>query len=204
MRRSIIVKAVAVATIVLAVASWGTLRDLVLSYPLANYPPSRGGVMLWGGAVSGGSGASTSTNSYPSVLAKRLSIEIANLASASSTVQEIEARSAHDLAERSPGIVMLALEGDPTSKDVLATLERIARRVTSSGAFFYVVDLRSTKVAPSIAELAELSARAGILYSPNVLDAGSAVETDEAHLRIADRIAPGLEAVVLAVKTQGD
>lgn len=206
-------KKVAVISIFLvAFVAWEVSREFFLSYPIVNYPPNGAHVMVWGDSLSSGVGASSPMNGYVGVLKERLSLDLTNKAVSGETTGDVLLHFERDLSEVRPDIVMILLGGNdllrrvPISEtfDNLRTLIVAAQK---QKAVVYLIGFQKHIDDNYANEFEALAKETGALYTGDILGGiigNQTLMSDEIHpndkgyLKMADKIAPNLESLVLS------
>ncbi len=183
-------------------------------YPIVNFPPKGPIIVALGDSLTLGVGASTPDNGYLGVLERRLGITIVNRGVSGNTTADALARIDTDIIPLHSDIVIILLGGNDYLKKIpqeetFANLSQIIKKVQSQGAVVLLLGVRGGLLHDKFnADFQTLARSTGSLYVANVLDGvfGNAkLMSDEVHpndagyMKIADKIAPILDGIVLSV-----
>lgn len=199
--------------LILLGALWQIITLFADNYPLTNYPPRGTAIVALGDSLTVGVGASSPEHGYIPILAKRLNINIINKGVSGDTTADAMKRLDNDVLGEHPNIVLILLGGNDYLKQVpqeetFRNLRTIITRIQHSGATVLLVGVRGglfhDKFDPDFQKLAKDT---GSLFVPNILEGiigEPALMSDDVHpndagyLKMADKIAPTLEGLVLA------
>ncbi len=185
-------------------------------YPIVNFPPKGPTIVALGDSLTEGVGASTPGNNYIGVLESRLGITIVNRGVSGNTTADALARIDADITPLHPNIVIVLLGGNDYLKKIpqqetFTNLSLIIKKVQSEGAVVLLLGVRGGLLHDKFSDdFQALAKDTGCLYVSNVLDGifGNAkLMSDEIHpndagyLKIADKIAPTLDGIVLSIPT---
>ena len=198
--------------IITIVALWEGFGDIFFSYPMVNYPPSGSKVMVWGDNLSIGVGGSTATHGYTAVLRDRLSLDLVNKAASGETTKDALLHADQDLGEVMPNIVLILLGGNDLLEGVppqetFANLRALIDKAHARKALVYLIGFQKNSDDVYAKGFAALARDSGSLYTADIFGGVSenpALMADEVHpndkgyLKMADKIAPNLEGLVLA------
>lgn len=205
-------KVVVVLVIIVAVALWEGFGGLFFSYPMVNYPPRGPRVMVWGDSLSIGVGASTPIHGYVGVLSDRLTLNLVNKAGKGETTKDALLHAEQDLSEVRPDIVLIFLGGNDllqgvTPQETFTNLRALIDKAHAQKAVVYLIGFQKHPDDVYAKNFAALARDSGSLYTADIFGGVSADATamaDEVHpndrgyLKMADKIAPDLEGLVLA------
>jgi lysophospholipase L1-like esterase len=192
--------------------AWQFLGGLFFSYPIVNYPPRGSSVMVVGDSLSVGVGASAPDRGYVGVLAKRLSVDIANAGISGETSKSALLHVDADLAKYDPDIVMVVLGGNDIlgkipPKETFDDIRQLIDKAQRSGAVVYLVGFQRFPHDEYAEGFEALARESGALYTPDLLGGiigNGEYMSDEVHPndrgyeRVADKLAPLLESLVLS------
>lgn len=204
-------KAIVVIVLITAFALWGAFSQLLLSYPITNYPPDGSLIMVWGDSLSVGVGASTPEHGYVDILKERLSLNVVNKAVSGETSRDALIHAASDIALVKPNIVMILLGGNDVlantpSPETFDNLRKLIDLAHQSHAVVLLVGFQKHIDDNYASGFASLAKTSGSVYVADILGnifGDSALMSDEIHpndkgyLKMADKIAPDLEGLVL-------
>ena len=183
-------------------------------YPIVNFPPKGPVIVVLGDSLTEGIGASSIENGYVGVLERRLGITIVNRGVSGNTTADALARLDTDITPLHPNIVIVLLGGNDYLKHIpqqetFTNLKQVITKVEGEGAVVLLLGVRGGLLHDKFGDdFKTLARETGSIYVPNVLDGifGNAkLMSDEVHpnddgyMRIADKIAPTLEGVVLSI-----
>lgn len=183
-------------------------------YSIVNFPPKGPTIVAFGDSLTEGVGASTRENGYVGVLERRLGITIVNRGVSGNTTADALARLDADITPLHPNIVIVLLGGNDYLKKIpqeetFANLSQIIKKLQSQGAVVLLLGVRGGLLHDKFSDdFQTLAKETGSLYVSNVLDGilGNAkLMSDEVHpndtgyMKIADKIAPTLDGVVLSI-----
>lgn len=199
---------------VVAIALWEGFGAYLFSYPIVNFPPQGGRILVWGDSLSVGVGASSGEHGYISVLKERLSLDIVNKAVSGETTSGTLLHSVNDLTEIKPNIVMVLLGGNdvllgvpPT--ETMTNLRTLITAAQKTNAVVYLIGFQKHEGDVYTKGFKSLARDTGSLYTKDILGdiiGNSTLMSDEIHpndkgyLKMADKIAPSIESLVLSVK----
>lgn len=181
--------------------------------PITNYPPHGTNIIALGDSLTSGVGASTKETNYVGVLEKRLNITIRNAGVPGNTTRDALLRLDRDVLIFKPNIVIVFLGGNDVLQQIPSTetfgnLKRIIGEIQASGAVVILIGVPSGLMGDKNAdEFKTLADKTGSLYVENALQGiigNPKLLFDEVHpndagyMRVADKIAPILEGLVLA------
>ena len=183
-------------------------------YPIVNFPPKGPVIVAFGDSLTEGIGATSIERGYVGVLERRLGITIINRGVSGNTTEDALVRLDADITPLHPNIVIILLGGNDYLKHIpqqetFANLKQIIAKVQGEGAVVLLLGVRGgllhDKFGPDFETLAR---ETGSIYVPNILDGiyGNAkLMSDEVHpndagyMKIADKIAPTLDGIVLSI-----
>ncbi len=183
-------------------------------YPIVNFPPKGPIIVAFGDSLTEGVGATTPQNGYVGVLERRLGITVVNRGVSGNTTADALARIDRDITPLHPNIVIVLLGGNDYLKKIpqeetFANISQIIKKVQSQGAVVLLLGVRGGLLHDKFADdFKALAKETGSLYVPNVLDGifgDSKLMSDEIHpndagyMKIADKIAPILDGIVLSI-----
>jgi len=199
-----------VVTFIFAGALW-QIVTLILDNPhITNYPPKGTHIIVLGGSLTVGVGASNQEHGYISILSERLSVPITNKGVSGNTTVDALLRLDSDVLQEKPDIVIVFLGGNDYLKKISppetrANLRLIITKIQSQGATVLLLGY----TARFDNYLNDLAKKTGALYVPNVLEGivGNATlmnsdgihPNDAGYLKIADKIAPDLLGLISGV-----
>ncbi len=210
-------KVAIIVVLIIAFAVWGAFSELFFSYPVTNFPPQGSLVMVWGDSLSVGVGATTPEKGYVGVLKDRLSLSLINKAVSGETTSGTLLHAASDLAEIKPNIVMILLGGNdllsrtPTT-ETFANLRKLIDLAHEGGAVVLLVGFQKRTDDNYANGFALLAKSSGTVYVADVLGniigdpllmADEIHPNDKGYLKMADKIAPDLEGLVLSGAAAG-
>lgn len=193
---------------------WQIISLFVGQYPIINYPPKGTTIVALGDSLTLGVGASDAEHGYVSVLAKRLNVSIVNKGVNGDTTEDAAKRLQKDVLDLHPNIVLILLGGNDYLKQVpeaetFRNLRSMIERTQESGATILLIGVRGGLLHDKFdKEFTTLAKDTGSLFVPNALDgilddpklmSDQVHPNDAGYLKIADKIAPALEGLVLAV-----
>lgn len=182
-------------------------------YPIVNFPPKGPIIVAFGDSLTEGVGASTPENGYVGVLERRLGITIVNRGVAGNTTADALARIDTDVTPLHPNIIIILLGGNDYLKKIpqqetFANLSQIIKKMQSQGAVVLLLGVRGGLLHDKFSDdFHTLAKDTGSLFVPDVLDGifgNTKLMSDEVHpndagyMRIADKIAPTLDGIVLS------
>lgn len=183
-------------------------------YPIVNFPPKGGTIVALGDSLTEGVGASTPENGYVGVLERRLGVTIVNRGISGNTTADALSRIDTEIIPLHPNIVIVLLGGNDYLKKIpqqetFTNLSQIIKKLQSDGAVVLVLGVRGGLLHDKFNDdFKTLAKETGSLYVSNVLDGifgSSKLMSDEVHpndagyMKIADKIAPTLDSVVLSI-----
>lgn len=191
---------------------WEVSREFFLSYPIVNYPPNGSHVMVWGDSLSSGVGATSPMNGYVGVLKERLSLDLTNKAVSGETTGDVLLHSERDLSEVHPDIVMILLGGNDLLRRVplaetFDNLRKLILAAQKQKAVVYLIGFQKHVDDNYANAFKSLAKETGAIYTGDILGGiigNQTLMSDEIHpndkgyLKMADKIAPNLESLVLS------
>jgi lysophospholipase L1-like esterase len=199
---------------VLAIALyWQTMGGFSKQYPITNFPPRGTNIIALGDSLTVGVGASSKEKGYISILEQRFNITIQNEAISGDTTHDALARLERDVLSKQPDIVMILLGSNDYLRqepigETFKNLRAIITNIQKKGAVVILIGARGGILGDMFAEDFTVLARStGSAFVPGVLDdilGNTKLMADEIHpndagyLKLADKIAPTLEGIVLA------
>lgn len=212
MKSSDIRKPLVLVGLILIGAIWQIISLFTSQYPITNYPPKGTTIVALGDSLTVGVGASTE-HGYIPVLEERLNVSIINKGVSGDTTEEAAKRLQKDVLDLHPNIVLVFLGGNDYLKQVPETetfrnLQSIILRTQRAGATVLLVGVRGGLLRDQFDKnFEQLAKNTGSLFVPNALDGildNPKLMSDQVHpndagyLKIADKIAPTLEGLILA------
>lgn len=205
-------KTAVIFVFLVAFVVWEVSREFFLAYPIVNYPPHGSLVMVWGDSLSSGIGASSPMNGYIGVLKERLSLNLTNKAVSGETTGDVLLHSGQDLSEVHPDIVMILLGGNDLLRQVppKETFDNLRKLIVSAQeqkAVVYLIGFQKHIDDNYANGFKTLARETGALYTGDILGGiigDRTLMSDEIHpndkgyLKMADKIAPNLESLVLS------
>lgn len=206
-------KILVLAGFVLIGVLWQVITLFAGHYPITNYPPKGTTIVALGDSLTVGVGASDTAHGYISILAKRLNITIANKGVSGDTTADAEKRLQRDVLDEHPNIVLILLGGNDYLKQVpqeetFRNLRSIIERTQKTGATVLLIGVRGGLLHDKFdKDFEKLAKDTGSLFVPNALNeilgdpklmSDQVHPNDDGYLKIADKIAPTLEGLVLA------
>ena len=185
-------------------------------YAIVNFPPNSNTIVALGDSLTVGVGASAPENNFISVLERRLNITIVNKGVVGNTAGDALARIDSDIATLHPGVVIVLLGGNDylrkiPPQETFTSLRGLIKKIQSEGAVVLLLGIqKGLSYDKSSDDFQKIARDTGSLFVPAILDGilGNAkLMSDEVHpndagyLKIADKIAPTLEGLVLSVIT---
>jgi lysophospholipase L1-like esterase len=199
---------------VLAIALiWQTMGGFSKQYPITNFPPKGTNIIALGDSLTVGVGASSKEKGYVSILEQRFNITIQNEAISGDTTHGALARLERDVLSKQPDIVMILLGSNDylrqePIRETFKNLHAIITSIQKKGAVVILIGARGGILGDTFKEdFTTLAHSTGSAFVPGVLDdilGNTKLMTDEIHpndagyLKMADKIAPTLEGIVLA------
>lgn len=192
---------------------WQTMSSFSEQYPIINFPPKGTKIIVLGDSLTTGVGASSPENGYIPVLERRFGLTIMNEGMSGDTTRDVIDRLDRDVLSHHPDIVMILLGSNDylqqePQKDTFDNLRTIITRIQGKGAVVILLGARGGVLTDTFAEdFAALARSTGSAFVPGVLDnilGNTKLMYDEVHpndagyLKMADKIAPILEGIVLA------
>ncbi len=205
--------------LVLIGAVWQIVTLFAGHYPITNYPPKGTSITALGDSLTTGVGASDISHGYISVLEKRLDVHIANKGVSGDTTADAAKRLQKDVLDEHPHIVIILLGGNDYLKQIpqeetFRNLRSIIERTQGVGASVILVGVRGGLLHDKLdKDFKKLAKETGSLFVPNALDgilddptlmADQVHPNDAGYLKIADKIAPTLEGLILAASQEGE
>lgn len=199
--------------LILIGAIWQIISLFTSQYPITNYPPKGTTIVALGDSLTLGVGASDTAHGYISVLEKRLNVSIMNKGVNGDTTENAAKRLQKDVLDLHPNIVLIFLGGNDYLKQVpeaetFRNLRSIIERTQGSGATILLVGVRGGLLRDKFdTEFSTLAKDTGSLFVPNALGgilddpklmSDQVHPNDAGYLKIADKIAPTLEGLILA------
>lgn len=196
---------------------WQTMSTLSEQYPLTNFPPKGRNIVALGDSLTVGVGASQNQGGYISILEQRFNITIINKGISGNTTGDALSRLDGDVLSYHPDIVIIFLGSNDylrqePRKNTFENLHTIIKRVQEKGAVVILLGARGGALSDTFAkDFAALARSTGSAFVPGVLDGifgNTKLMTDEVHpndagyLKMADKIAPIFEGIVLAAQVQ--
>ncbi len=184
-------------------------------YPIVNFPPKSATIVAFGDSLTVGVGASAPEKNYISLLENRLNMHIENRGLSGDTTRSALVRLDTDVTPLHPGIVIILLGGNDylqkvPQEETFSNLEQIIRKIQSEKAVVLLIGVRGGLLHDKWDDaFAMLAAKTGSVFVSNILDGiiGDArLMSDEVHpndagyLKMADKIAPALEGLVLSMQ----
>jgi acyl-CoA thioesterase-1 len=205
-------KIVVIFVFLVAFVAWEVSREFFLSYPIVNYPPNGSLVMVWGDSLSSGVGASSPTNGYVGILKERLSLKLVNKAVSGETTRDVLLHSERDLNEVHPDIVMILLGGNDLLQqmplaETLSNLRKLIVAAQKQKAVVYLIGFQKHIDDNYANGFKALARETGAVYTGDILGGIIGNQTlmadeihpnDKGYLKMADKIAPNLESLVLS------
>lgn len=182
-------------------------------YPIVNFPAKGETIVALGDSLTLGVGASAPENGYIGVLERRLGITIVNRGVSGNTTADALLRIDTDITPLHPDIVMILLGGNDYLKKIpqqetFANLSRIIKKLQSEGAVVLLLGVRGGLLHDKWRDdFHTLAKNTGSLYVPDVLEGifgNIKLMSDEVHpndagyMKMADKIAPTLDGIVLS------
>jgi acyl-CoA thioesterase I len=140
----------------------------------ANFPPRAGTAWVaFGDSLTAGYGVEPGQD-YPSVLGRRLGVNIENHGSAGDTSQDGLNR-VEEIVRLNPRVVLLCLGGNDglrqmSARQMFANLGAIIDRLHQAGAFVVLIGIRSASLFDkNAAGFKKLANEKQVLYAPNIL-----------------------------------
>lgn len=213
MNKHTLVSILVIGTLLVGSGIWQLWSLAHAEYRVVNFPPKGTTIIALGDSLTEGIGASKPENGYIGVLERRLNVTIENKGIAGDTTKDAERRLDNDVLKERPSIVLVFLGGNDYLKQVpqeetFQNLRTIITRIQSTGAVVLLVGIRGGLLHDKFdANFDDLARETGSLYVPNVLGdilGDPQLMSDEVHpndagyLKIADKIAPTLEGLVLS------
>jgi lysophospholipase L1-like esterase len=207
-------KVLIVLGFVAIVLLWQGFGDYFFSYPILNFPPHGSRILLWGDSLSVGVGASAPEKGYVGVLKDRLSLDITNKAVSGETSADALLHAPADLSEVNPDIVLILLGGNDMlrgtpASEMFANLRKLIDLAHEKKAVVYLVGIKKHIGDGYNDGFEKLAKDSGSLYTPDILldiFGNSTLMADEIHpndkgyLKMADKLAPMLESIVMTGK----
>lgn len=205
---------VAIAVIIFVV--WESFGGLFFSYPIVNFPPKNAVVLAWGDSLTQGVGATSPDFGYLDILRNRLSASTTNRAVSGETSADTLLHAEKDMAEIQPGIVLIliggndALSGVPAN-DTLLHVRKLIEIAQQKKAVVYLIGFQKLPNDVYAVGFEKLAKELGAFYTGDILGGiigNPAYMSDEVHpnnkgyLKMADKIAPTLESVILSSLSQ--
>lgn len=205
--------------LVLIGAIWQIVTLFAGHYPITNYPPKGTSIIALGDSLTAGVGTSDVSHGYISVLEKRLDVHIVNKGVSGDTTADAVKRLERDVLSERPHIVIILLGGNDYLKQIpqeetFRNLRSIIERTQAVGASVILVGVRGGLLHDKFdKDFKRLAKETGSLFIPNALDgilddpklmSDQVHPNDEGYLRIADKIAPTLEGLILAAPQEGE
>jgi lysophospholipase L1-like esterase len=196
---------------------WQTMSALSKQYPLTNFPPKGTNIVALGDSLTVGIGASGKEGGFIPILEQRFNITIINKGVSGNTTSDALARLDSDVLSYHPDIVMILLGSNDylrqePRKDTFKNLHTMITRIQEKGAVVILLGARGGALSDTFAkDFATLARSTGSAFVPSVLDGifgNTKLMADEIHpnnagyLKMADKIAPVLEGIVLAAPAQ--
>lgn len=193
---------------------WETMRILPDQYSITNFPPKGESIIALGDSLTTGVGASSQEHNYVSLLEKRFNISITNKGKSGDTTHDALLRLDDDVLALHPDIVLVLLGSNDylrqePRRETFSNLRTIIARIQKEGAVVILIGARGGVLSDTFAkDFTALARETGSVFVPGVLDdifGNAKFMSDEVHpndagyLKMADKIAPELEGVVLAV-----
>jgi lysophospholipase L1-like esterase len=198
---------VALAVLCIAVICWWFLRP---GTAWTNFPPTATGPWVaFGDSLTEGVGASEG-NDYPTVLGRRLGVNISNLGKSGETTSDGLKR-VEDVARLEPRVVLVCFGGNDSlnqqsRKETFANLSNMIDRLHQAGSFVVLIGVRSASLRDYNEEhFAKLAKEKRVLYVPDMLRGlafkpvymSDAIHPNDAgYQRIADRLAKKLRPIM--------
>jgi acyl-CoA thioesterase-1 len=213
MQASSIHKIIIVIGIIIIGMIWQTISDISEQYPITNYPPRGTNIVVLGDSLTAAVGASSPEHGFVAVLEKRFALTMTNEGMSGDTTHDALQRLDRDILSKHPDIVMILLGSNDylrgeIHKETFDNLHSIITRIQAKGAVVILIGARGGVLSDTFAEdFASLARSTGSAFVPGVLDdifgntkymADDVHPNDAGYLKMADKIAPILEAVVLA------
>jgi lysophospholipase L1-like esterase len=196
---------------------WQIMSTLFEQYPLTNFPPKGTNIVALGDSLTVGIGASGQEGGFIHILEQRFNVTIINKGVSGNTTGDALARLDSDVLSYHPDIVMILLGSNDylrqePRKDTFKNLHTMITRIQEKGAVVILLGARGGALSDTFAKDFDALARStGSAFVPGVLDdifGNTKLMTDEVHpndagyLKMADKIAPALEGIVLAAPAQ--
>lgn len=198
-------------------AIWQIVTLFSGHHSITNYPPKGTTIVALGDSLTVGVGASNPEHGYVGVLRERLNTSIINKGVSGDTTVDASARLEKDVLDLHPNIVIVLLGGNDYLKQIpqeetFNNLRSIILRIQRSGATVLLVGIRGGLLHDKFdKDFEALAEDTGSLFVPNALDevfSDPKLMSDEVHpndagyLKIADKIAPNLDGLILAAPHQ--
>jgi acyl-CoA thioesterase-1 len=198
---------------------WQTTSNLSKQYTITNFPPRGTNIIALGDSLTTGVGASSEKKGYISILEQRFNITITNEAISRDTTHDALARLDHDVLSKHPDIVIILLGSNDylqqePREDTFKNLHTIITRIQKNGAVVILLGARGGILHDTFADdFTTLARSTGSAFVPGILDdilGNTKLMADEVHpndagyLKIADKIAPIFEGIVLAAPQKSD
>jgi lysophospholipase L1-like esterase len=193
---------------------WDGLSDFFLSYPITNFPPKGTVALALGDSLTLGIGASTPQGGYTEILSRRLGFPIQVRAVSGATSHDALTFAESAISETGPNVVIVFLGGNDMLQRVspettFQNIKAIIKTAQSHGAVVLLVGLEKFPNDQYAKGFPLLARETGAIYVENALGGivGSpSLMSDEVHpndrgyLKLADKIAPQLNAILLSAK----
>lgn len=209
--------------IITILALFALVATIVLLLPqramVKNFPPHGSTVVVLGDSIAAGVGASASEKGFVSVLSARLNTPIVNAGKSGDTTADGLARFETDVLAHDPDIVVIELGGNDHLKRVppeqtFENLGALVAQAQAKGAVVIVLGIRGGLFADGFDDRFEaLAETCGCVFVPDILSgifgdgrsmADAVHPNDRGHEKIADKVAPVLEGILVSVVPAND
>ena len=212
MKQQTLIKALTITGFFVVLGIWQIWNVLSEHYPIVNFPPKGDTIVALGDSLTVGVGASSPEMGFVPILEERLGITIINKGMSGDTTTRALLRLDEVLALH-PDIVMILLGGNDylqkvPQEETFKNLRSIIKQIQGGGSTVLLVGIQGGLLNDKFEkDFSVLAKETGSLFVPNVLDhiigdpklmSDQVHPNDAGYLRIADKIAPTLEGIVLA------